>query len=153
MRGYVQMISRGKVSEKPEIWTLGGFGVDLINGDRINFDWNESYSGAEFDNGHLVMDCELRDFAYDVFGDEYLELGFTHEQICGALLASGLLDEVYYECFADQEEEQFIFMDLVSFTIDDGGKEYSFTAEQIAELNARIRQDDAEQLERESNPA
>ena len=57
--------------------------------------------------------------------------------------ATTKLIEVNYDCYADDEEEEPIELEVVSFTFIEGEKEFAIAAEVIAAYNQKVLEEQA----------
>jgi len=88
---------------KPEIFTTGGYTVK--KGDKeITFDFEDMTANIRFENGYLYIDSMQKHL------DETTSDGINPEELDKILRSVKKEDftEVFYECYADQEEKNFI---------------------------------------------
>lgn len=133
VRGYINYCSKEKVKNEPKIFSTGGYRVLDEKNQEILFDFNLSESGCEIlEDGRLKIDVSLREFDADFFEESNKSIEEL-DKITPELLASFKLLEVYYECFADDNEEEFIELEVVDFCIEDvkKGKDYFFDVSEI----------------------
>lgn len=128
MRGHIKYVSRKPLGKKPEIFSTGGYSGKTANGDVVIFDWCETVGHATVrEDGHVEIVANLRDFDME-FTTTSSTPELSEEKVTPELLTALELTEVFYEAFADQHEEQFVYMDVVEFSIYEfkSRKEYSF---------------------------
>lgn len=142
-RGILELRSVSPYLKKPEIFSPGGYTVE-VQGRSISFDWDCSNSSFSFSkDGHLVMTSYLREESPD-FDHDYLEIGLDPAKITGELLTSGTLTEVLFLCCEDSHEERHIPMLVTSFAIEDHNytndsiQTYAFSQQQLDAYNAKI---------------
>lgn len=132
MNGHIIFESILPMPEKaPTIFTIGAFSIiDSKTKDSITFDFEGYTSVAEFNNNKIIIDTILENFDIDFlsgntkeFCDQYISQERLDEliqcyyiDILDNILVLGELDEIFYECYA-VEEQMFIPMKLVSFEI------------------------------------
>ena|SRR5205809_3612624 len=145
MRGSLILRSKQPfVPELPRTYSIGAFTITDRSTGRprsISFDWDEGSSyAAKDEEGRLVMESDLKDFSEDFEEGNALD-GVDPSEVTAQLLTQGELEEVNYECSMDpdaQDRAQDIDMELVSFSIQEGIKEFAFTLEQIENYNQLI---------------
>lgn len=140
-RGYIKYVSRKPVGKKPEIFTTGGYSGVNKDGVEIMFDWEEFSAGATvLEDGRIEIEAHLRGFDTEFFKDS----NETIKSITAEELAKLNLTEVFYECYEDQNEENFIYLDVVEFVLYhwDSDKEYAF--QNLKEYNEKysIKEDE-----------
>lgn len=124
MIGTIRYRTREKIDRKPEIFTTGGYtGVDK-DGKEIIFDWCDMYAFVEeLDDGRMEIEVTLKNF--DI---EFLRDSNEITSISARELSKLNLNEIFYECYLDKEEEGFVELDIIEFIIYDceTNKEYGF---------------------------
>lgn len=137
MRGVVVLRSLEPVKEKPAIYSIGGFTAISEDGREYHFDWCESYTSCEHDEGgRLIFESDLRNFDDEYFKDSS-EVNI--DELTPEFITSSKLKEVYYECFEDENEENFVHLEIVGFGVQewDGEKyiEKEFSDSEIQRYN------------------
>lgn len=132
------------LSEKPAIFSIGGFSAISKDGRSFGFDWNESATGCTHDDqGRMLFTADLKDFETECYEEENLKTGVKPEDLTVEFIVVSRLTEVFYECYPTQDESNFTPLELVSFRIfewverDDykGYKGDKFPDEEIARFN------------------
>lgn len=114
--------SREKITKKPEIFTTGGYSALHETGEEIFFDWNDMRAVCEeTSDGYIEIEATLTSFDPDVFGD-----GESLDYISAEDLTNSDLTEVYFECYKEVDEIDFIFLDVIEFEVYDRSTEKTF---------------------------
>jgi hypothetical protein len=125
----------------PEVFTIGSFSA--MNNDReFGYDWDTVGSNSSTDeHGYLIIEAGLSDFSED-FDEANIAAGIELNEITAQFITESTLVEMFYECYSDKDETNFIMMELVSFTVIadsiDDEVEYRFTDEQIEQFNQQV---------------
>ena len=95
--------SENPYNDKPEIFTTGGYTINQ-NGNDIHFDFEDMAADACIKDNYLYIYSEKRNI------DETVSKGINPEELGNILLSVKKEDftEIYYECYADREEQNFI---------------------------------------------
>lgn len=110
----------------PEIFTTGSYTVKA-DGHEITFDFTEMIASTEIQDGYLYVLALQKNFDENVLGDFGVEeLGespvkYTIPMIDAALRKAKKEDftEIFYECFGDQQETDFIRLEPLDITFYD----------------------------------
>lgn len=135
--GHLKYISKEPVHQKPAIFTSGGYSVEAKDKKTVTFDWLTTYANVEIlDDGRIEIEVEHRNF-----DSEYATTSsdMSIDTLTPSQLTSMALEEVFYECFKDEDEQESIKLNLVAFTIDDEFGN-TFTFQNIDEYNERSNQ-------------
>jgi hypothetical protein len=125
-----------------QIFSIGGYSATSKDKRKFAFDWYEMSAGTENDeNGHLVINCELKDFEIEDYKEMNLENNVEQSELTPEFIVSSSLEELYYEAFNDEINGDLIPFDLVEFSIlvwDNDKNDYTvfdFSEEQIKDFN------------------
>ena len=150
LRGCVVLKGTG-FKKKPQIYSIGGFMVELPDGREVHFDWNESSTGCDLrENGECFFESNLRDFDDELFQSSNETV--TIDELTPELLISGKLTEVFYECYneLDNGDEESFELKLDSFELifyaadSDEPSSYEFPESAIEEYNKMIAESENE---------
>lgn len=117
MRASITLKSKNNgYTKKPVIFSVGGFEF-VVNNKSIRFDWYRAYSDVSIEpDGTLIVKVELREFDTDTYAKDYSRMGI---EVTAQLLASAdKIEEIFYDCYADYQEMEFIPLKVTSFSID-----------------------------------
>lgn len=118
--------SKAPCSQKPAIFTTGGYRI-CVKGKEYHFDFEDMQATIAFDGELLHIYSEQRNFERSLFD------GYTYEQLDSALKQVGKEDftEIFYECFADENESEHIDLEPVSITFYDYALHYDYNAIEV----------------------
>ena len=118
--------SKEPCGAKPAIFTTGGYRLN-VGARELHFDFTDMEASTEIIDGYLHITAVQKNFD-DSLIDTYL---FTPSGVDIALRLAKKEDftEIYYECFADKDEEQFIDLEPLSIVF------YNFSADGDGEPN------------------
>lgn len=142
LRGYLKFRSIEKVTEKPMIYSVGGFAATSQDGRYYCFDWEASESEARIEKERLYMYSEMRCFDDEFFNESNLSVALT--EITPEFIINSILTEVSYECFKD-DMEGHIPLELISFVVcSNTSDDYEFSKEQLTLINAAMMENSME---------
>ena len=143
MKAAIQMKSMKKVDKIPSVIGLEGYLLQLGE-DEVPIDFYMTHSTITFKDGQMLFTALVSDFDADTYENEWEKLGYEEKDLTAERLgATTKLIEVNYECYADDEEEESIELEVVSFTFIDGEKEFAIAAEVIAAYNQKVLEEQA----------
>ena len=95
--------SENPCNAKPEIFTTGRYTI-TNNGNDVHFDFEDSFAEFRFENGYMYIYSLQKNL------DKIVSEGISSEELDNILRSAKKEDftEIYYECYADQEEQNFI---------------------------------------------
>ena len=119
IRGNIKYRTRKPLGKKPPVFFTGGYSGKTKNNHKITFDWTESYGTATvLDDGYVEIEMTLRDFDWE-FTINNSDSEAKPEELTPEVLSNLELTDVSYECYADENEEEFVHLDLVEFAVYD----------------------------------
>lgn len=122
IRGQLTLKSVSKMKECPAVFSVGGFTAKTEDGKDVHFDWDDQYSGYEYnkENECMYFHTQLRTFNDDVYEEMNKESGIEQLSITPEFLKDTKLTEVFYECYMNADDVDKIEcekLELVSFNI------------------------------------
>lgn len=117
MRAFITLKSKNNgYTKKPAILNIGGFEF-VVNNKSIRFDWFRVYTDVSIEpDGTLIIKAEVLEFDTETYAEDYSRMGI---EVTAQLLASAdKIEEIFYECYADYQEMEFIPLVVTSFSID-----------------------------------
>lgn len=138
MRAYIKYISRESVFSKPAIFSTGGYSVKTEDGKIIKFDWCDMYADAyPQKDGRVIIEAELRNFDTDFYESSNEDIENLKDIPLNSL-AGMELDEVYYECYKKDTDENSTILDVLEFSLFEHGKdEVKFSQENLERINSQ----------------
>lgn len=106
--------SKDPCNIKPEIFSTGGYAIS-IDGKDLTFDFEEMYANTRFEDGYIHIDSLQKNLDEEV-------LDGIKPEIADYMLKSVKKEdftEIYYECFADREENNPIELTIENITFYD----------------------------------
>lgn len=120
IRAELVLKSVFEMKHKPDIFSVGGFTAKTKDGREFHFDWDEQYTGAVCEDGHMVFATQLRCFNDDVYEEMNKEGGVSQEEITPKFICESSLTELFYECYmkeADETNNNCQKLELISLNI------------------------------------
>lgn len=118
MRAEVVLRSIAPLAECPLIFSVGSFGVKTKDGRRFRFDWCQSRTDVNNDKeGRMVFVADLRIFDVDYFIDSCEEDNILLEELTLDFITNSQLEEVLYECYINENKEEYIRLELEAFAV------------------------------------
>lgn len=137
MRGYIKYVTRKPLGKKPAIFSTGGYSGKTKDGKEIIFDWLDSYGRATVrEDGHVEIEVDLCNFDEE-FTVDSSDKNSGADKLTPESLTAITLTEVFYECFADEEEEDFIYLDVVEFAVYDPDIDIECEFKNLKEYNKK----------------
>lgn len=137
MIGYIKYVSRKPIGKKPYVFSTGGYSGTTKDGKGIIFDWCETYGYATVrEDGHVEIEADLRCFDEE-FTIDSSEKGSGADNLAPETLTTIELTEVFYECFLDEQEEEFVYLDVVEFSVYDPETGVEKKFENLKEYNEK----------------
>lgn len=143
MKAYIVLKSLQPMSEKPAIFSVGGYSATSADGREFSFDFEEASNAFTIDEegkGVFTSTCSNRDI--EVYIDQNLESGVEDSEITAEFIASSSLVEVFYECYLTAEDEvnaKMAELKVVSFEIlDNDDTVGKFSEEELERFNKEV---------------
>lgn len=130
--GYLKYVSKEPVHQKPAIFTSGGYSVETKDKKTVVFDWLDMYANTEIlEDGRIKIEVERQNFdsEFTATSNDMLIDTLTPNQS-----TSMTLEEVFYECFKDENEQEPMDLDLIEFSVEDESGN-TFTFQDIDQYN------------------
>ena len=127
--------SENPYKNKPAIFTTGGYTINQNDND-IHFDFEDMTADAQIKNNYLYIYSEQKNM------DETVSEGISPEELDNILRSVKKEDftEIYYECYADREEQNFIKLiseNIVFYAFDETGNmtQIEVTGDEFININ------------------
>lgn len=120
--------SQERCDKLAKIFTTGSYSVN-IDGHELSFDFEEMVGTQEIEDGYLYVCAEQKNLDEDILGKVHREIIDNYPKVTTEKISLEEADyllkkvkkedfsDIYYECFSDLEEEEYIPLVPISIHI------------------------------------